>query len=112
MKLILVFMFIIGSFATNAQSIRTECKNAYYATDYVKYQEYTVIVSWEKISDHAHTRLENIIFDNFKVVSSKEISGKTIFKIKENNSTDTYSYQLLLEELKSIPTKVSCTYNI
>ena len=56
--------------------------------------------------------MENIIYDNFKILNTKELEGKTIYKIKENSSQDGVGYASLLEELKSIPTKVSCTYDI
>jgi len=112
MKTLFTIIIVLFSATTLAQSTRSLCENAYYATGYVKLHQYTVTVNWEKISDHAHVRLENIIFDNFKVLGTKELEAKTIYKIKESSTTDAYGYEGLLEELRSIPTKVSCTYDI
>mgnify|MGYP000038066282 CR=1 FL=1 len=112
MRSIFALTIILFSLSAQAQSLRSECENAYYATGYVKLHQYTVVVSCEKISDHAHLKLENIIFDNFKILSTKELESKTIYKIKELSTTDSYGYEGLLEELKSIPTRVSCSYDI
>ncbi len=112
MRFILIVSVFIFSFSVQAQSLRSECQNAYYATGYVKLNQYTVTVSWESVSDYAHTRLEDILFDNFKILSTKDINGKTIYKIKENGSAAISTYESLLEELKTIPVRVSCTYDI
>ncbi len=112
MKFLIVVSIFIFSISAQAQSLRSECQNAFYATGYVKLNQYTVTVSWEKVSDHAHVKLENILFDNFDIMSTSEVNSKTIYKIKENNSVDDRSYELLLEELKTIPVRVSCTFDV
>ena len=80
MRFILIVSVFIFSFSVQAQSLRSECQNAYYATGYVKLNQY--------------------------------INGKTIYKIKENGSAAISTYESLLEELKTIPVRVSCTYDI
>lgn len=112
MKFILTLATIISSFSVQAQSIRSQCENAYYATGYVKLHQYNVEVVWEKISDSSHIKFENIIFDNFQVLSTIELEGKTIYTIKESSTSDPTGYEILLENLKTIPTQVSCTYDI
>ncbi len=108
----IALFLILFSITANAQTKRSECENAYYATGYVKLHQYTVAVTWSSVSDHAHKRLEDIIYDKFQLLSTKELEGKTLYKIKENSSTDSYGYESLIEELKQIPTNVSCTYDI
>lgn len=112
MKSTLILALLTLSLSSNAQSLRSECENYYYATGNVKLHEYTAIVSWSKISDSSLEKLENIIYDDFVVLSEKNIQGKTIFKIKESNSTDAMGYNVLLQDLVDMKVRVSCTYNI
>lgn len=112
MKAFIAIAAVLFSISAQAQSLRSECENAYYATGYVKLHQYTAVVTWSKVSDVAHERLENIIFDNFVVVSVKELEGKSIYKIKESSKVEAYQYEALIEQLKEIPTRVSCTYDL
>ena len=112
MKTFLVLAIALLSSVTYAQSLRSECENAYYATDYVKLHQYTVTVTWAQISDNAHKRLEYILFDKFKVLDVKELTEKSIYKIKENSNIDPVKYEKLIEELIGIPARVTCTLNI
>ena len=112
MKAISTILLLLVSLSSQAKTLRAECEDAYYATGYVKLHQYTVVVKWALISDHAHSRLEEILFDNFKILSVKELEDKSIYQIKENVNVDATSYELLLEELKKIPTTVTCTYDI
>lgn len=108
----LLLLILIHTLPSFGQSTRSKCENAYYATGYVKLYEYSVTVSWEKISDHAHVRLETIIFDYFEVLNINHYQNTSIYKIKENKEISGMDYHLFLEELKSLPTKVECTYDI
>ena len=112
MRFVIALSITLFSLSVQAESIRTQCENAYYATGYVKLHQYSVTVDWAKVSDSKHVQLENIIFDHFEVVSTKDHKGKTIYKIKEMSTTDAIGYDALLENLKAIPTQVSCTYDI
>jgi hypothetical protein len=112
MKAFIAIAAVLFSISAQAGSLRSECENAYYATGYVKLHQYTAIVTWSEVSDIAHERLENIIFDKFEVISVKEVEGKSIYKIKESSKAKPYQYEGLIEQLKEIPTRVSCTYDV
>lgn len=112
MKFFLIVSLMFTSLTVQAQTTRSKCENAHYATGYVKLHQYTVTVNWEKVSDANLSKLENILFDNFLILSTTEFTGRTSYKIKESNITDATSYELLLEDLKSVPADVSCTYDL
>ena len=117
MKLLLAVVFLFqvqSSFATN-EHIRDICENAYYATDYVKLHEYSVVIDWSRISDHAHLDLDNVLYGrDFKVTLEKDLEGPlTLYHIKEVGSRHGYTYQIGLDILNDLSGgKVKCLYNL
>ena len=94
-------------------SLKELCYNAYYATNYVELGQYSVAISWEKVSDYNLVKLENIIYgDLFTVLSEKDINGKTYITIKENYGADYSSVEAALEELSNYVSSLNCKYNI
>lgn len=115
MKKIIAILMLATSFFANAQTLREQCENAYYATGYVKLHQYKIVVNWARISDHALVELENILYsDNFKVLKEKELPNyKTLYVLKESNGEDPYYYEAALAKLESLTgNKASCVYDL
>ncbi|WP_127716319.1 hypothetical protein [Halobacteriovorax sp. HLS] len=113
MKLLALAALFVLSTTIFAQSIREQCENAYYATGYVSLHQYKVTIDWSMISDHAHVQLDNIIYsEGFDVLNEDDSRWPIMtLTLKENGKIDPFDYQLVLEELKQIPSSVGCLYN-
>lgn len=115
MKKLIAIAMIATSFYSNAQTLREQCENAYYATGYVKLHQYKIIVDWARISDYALVELEDIVYsDNFKVLEEKELKNhKSKYVLKESNNKDAYYYEAALAKLEALTgNKASCVYDI
>lgn len=115
MKKLIAFMMLATSLYANAQTLREQCENAYYATGYVKLHQYKIIVNWARISDHALVELEDIVYsDNFKVLEERELKNhQSLYVLKESNGRDAYYYEAALAKLESLTgNKASCVYNL
>lgn len=115
MKILIALIFFSNLALAQTQSIRQQCEDAHYATDYVKLHQYRLIIDWSKISDHNHVKMENILYgDSFKVLKEMDINSKeTIFHFKEIGNFSPYRYEHLLYLLEEVSMgKVSCLYNI
>lgn len=111
MKAILFTIFLISAASAQTQSTRSTCENAHFALGYVKLHHYDVTVTWKKVSDDNHIKLDEIIHSkSFKIIKVIESDAFSTYKIKESHSSDPVDIELLLEELKKIPTSVGCTY--
>ena len=109
MKSLIAVIVTILSLSAQADSIRSQCENYHYATENVALHQYSVSVDWNRMPNHNIVKLENIIFDNFDV-TEKDYDGRTVYTIKENGSTDARGYAILLKELESIVSRVSCSW--
>ena len=111
---ILTLITITFSFNSIAKSTRSTCEDYYYAGGPVKLHQYRLSVDWSLISDHAQKKLENIIYSkSFKVLKEKDLpKSKTLYYIQETNSSSYVNYEILINKLENIPSKVSCLYDI
>lgn len=109
MKKILFLALLLGSVAGFTQTIKETCQNAYYATGYVKLDQYKVVVNYDEMSPQKIYQFEESL-KVFKILDVKQLENNMIFTLKDEQRYDlTYDIEAL-NEMDGV--RVSCKYDI